>query len=258
MSSSIHPTAILHPGAEIGEGCIIGPYCILGANVRLGPGCRLHSHVVLDGHTTLGSGNEIYPFACLGARSQDLKWQGGITRVEIGDRNTFREYVTVHAATKDGGTTLIGSDNHLLAYTHIAHDCRLGSHIIMSNLAQMAGHVTVEDHAILAGMSAIHQFCRIGRFAMVAACTPVRQDVAPFMLVSGDPAETLKANTVGLERAGFEPEVIRAIGQAYRILFREGLAMPNALARIEGEIPASPEIQHLMAFIRSSERGITK
>ena len=118
MSSSIHPTAILHPGAEIGEGCIIGPYCILGANVRLGPGCRLHSHVVLDGHTTLGSGNEIYPFACLGARSQDLKWQGGITCVEIGDRNTFREYVTVHAATKDGGTTLIGSDNHLLAYTH--------------------------------------------------------------------------------------------------------------------------------------------
>lgn len=258
MPSSIHPTALVSPGAEIGDGCVIGPYCVIGEQVRLGPGCRLHSHVVLEGHTTLGAGNEIYPFACLGGRSQDLKWRGGITRVEIGDNNTIREYVTVHAATADGGATVVGSHNSLLAYTHVAHDCRLGNHIIMSNLAQMAGHVTVEDHAILAGMSAIHQFCRIGRLAMVAACTPVRQDVAPFMLVSGDPAVTVKANTVGLERAGMAPEVIRSLGQAHRIVYRDGLAMPNALARIEAELPASDELRHFTDFIRHSERGITK
>ncbi|MBL9175857.1 MAG: acyl-ACP--UDP-N-acetylglucosamine O-acyltransferase [Verrucomicrobiales bacterium] len=258
MSSSIHPTALISPGAQIGDGCEIGPYCVIGEQVRLGSGCRLHSHVVLEGHTTLGSGNEIYPFACLGGRSQDLKWRGGLTRVEIGDNNTIREYVTVHAATADGGATVVGSNNSLLAYTHVAHDCRLGNHIIMSNLAQMAGHVTVEDHAILAGMSAIHQFCRIGRLAMVAACTPVRQDVAPFMLVSGDPAVTVKANTVGLERAGMAPEVIRSLGQAHRIVYRDGLAMPNALARIEAELPPSDELRHFTEFIRHSERGITK
>lgn len=258
MSTSIHPTAIVHPDAQIGDGCAVGPYCVIGEQVRLGPDCLLHSHVVLEGHTTLGCGNEIYPFACLGGRTQDLKWRGGVTRVEIGDRNTFREYVTVHAATQEGEATVIGSNNHLLAYTHVAHDCRLGNHIIMSNLAQMAGHVTIEDHAILAGMCAIHQFCRIGRLAMVAACTPVRQDVAPFMLVSGDPASTLKTNSVGLERAGLAPEAIRTLGQAYRILYRDGLSMPNALARIESELPSSPELRHLLDFIRASERGITK
>lgn len=258
MATTHHPTAILHPGAEIGDGCEIGPYCIVGAHVRMGPGCRLHAHVVIDGHTVLGARNEVFPFACLGARSQDLKWRGGLTRVEIGDDNTFREYVTVHAATADGGTTVIGSHNHLLAYTHVAHDCRLGNHIVMSNVAQMAGHVTVEDHAILAGMSAIHQFCRIGRLAMVAGCTPVRQDVVPFMLVAGDPAVTVKANTVGLERAGVPPEVIRTLGQAHRIIFRDGLALPNALTRLESELPDSEELRHLIRFLRSSERGITR
>lgn len=258
MAFSLHPSAVVHPGAVLGDDCTVGPYCVIGEHVRLGSGCRLHSHVVLEGHTTLGSGNQIYPFACIGGQSQDLKWRGGITRVEIGDHNTFREYTTVHAATRDGEATIIGSHNNLLAYTHVAHDCRLGNHIIMSNLAQMAGHVIVEDHAILAGMAAIHQFCRIGRLAMVAACTPVRQDVAPFMLVSGDPPSTLKTNSVGLERSGMDPEVIRTLGQACRILFRDGLALPNALTRIEAELPASPELLHLVGFIRSSERGITK
>lgn len=258
MATSIHPTAIIHAGAEIGEGCEIGPYCVIGANVRLGPGNRLHSHVVLDGDTQIGAENEIFPFACIGGRTQDLKWRGGHTRVEIGDRNTFREYVTVHAATADGGATVVGSHNNLLAYTHIAHDCRLGNHIIMSNLSQIAGHVVIEDHAILGGMSAVHQFSRVGRLAMVAACTPVRKDVAPFMLVSGDPAETVKANLVGLERAGLDPETIRNLGQAHRILFRDGLSTPNALTRLEAELPSSPELKHLIDFVKSSERGVTK
>jgi len=258
MATTIHPSAIVHSGAEIGEGCEIGPYCVIGAQVRLGPGNRLQSHVVLDGYTTLGRDNEIFPFACLGGRTQDLKWQGGITRVEIGDHNTLREYVTIHAATSDGGVTVVGSHNNLLAYTHVAHDCQLGNHIIMSNLAQIAGHVVIEDFAILGGMSAIHQFSRVGRLAMVAACTPVRRDVAPFMLVSGDPAETLKANVIGLERAGLDPEVIRVLGQAHRILFREGLSTPNALAKLEAELPSGPELQHLIQFVRTSERGVTK
>lgn len=258
MATSIHPTAIIHSGAQLGEGCEIGPYCVIGANVRLGPGNRLHSHVVLDGDTQIGAENEIFPFACIGGRTQDLKWRGGHTRVEIGDRNTFREYVTIHAATADGGATVVGSHNNLLAYTHIAHDCRLGNHIIMSNLAQIAGHVVIEDHAILGGMSAVHQFSRIGRLAMVAACTPVRKDVAPFMLVSGDPAETMKTNLVGLERAGLDPETIRNLGQAHRILFRDGLSTPNALTRLETELPSSPELRHLIDFVRTSERGVTK
>lgn len=258
MATTIHPTAIIHPGAELGDDCEIGPYCIIGAQVRLGPGNRLHSHVVIEGHTTLGRENEVFPFACLGGRTQDLKWKGGHTRVEIGDRNTLREYVTVHAATGDGAATVVGSHNNLLAYTHIAHDCQLGNHIIMSNLAQIAGHVVIEDHAILGGMSAIHQFSRVGRLAMVAACTPIRRDVAPYMLVSGDPAETVKANVVGLERAGLDAEVIRALGQAHRILFREGLSTPNALTKLEAELPPLPEILHLIQFVRTSERGVTK
>lgn len=258
MASSIHPTAIIHTGAEIGDGCEIGPYCVIGPGVRMGPGNRLHSHVVLDGDTLLGHGNEIFPFACIGGRTQDLKWQGGHTRVEVGDRNTFREYVTIHAATADGCVTRVGSHNNLLAYTHIAHDCRLGDHITMSNLAQIAGHVVIEDHAILGGMSAVHQFSRVGRLAMVAACTPVRRDVAPFMLVSGDPAETMKANLVGLERAGLDPETIRSLGQAHRILFRDGLSVPNAVARLEAELPSSPELRHLIDFVKTSERGVTK
>lgn len=258
MATTLHSTAIVHPGAVLGDDCRIGPYCVIGEHVRMGSGCHLHSHVVIEGHTVLGARNEVYPFACLGARSQDLKWRGGVTRVEIGDDNTFRESVTVHAATGDGDATVIGSHNHLLAYTHVAHDCRLGNHIIMSNLAQMAGHVTVEDHAILAGMSAIHQFCRVGRLAMVAACTPIRQDVAPYMLVSGDPAVTVKANTVGLERAGLGPEVIRTLGQAYRIVYRDGLSLPNAIVRLEAELPPSPELSHFIQFLKSSERGITK
>lgn len=258
MACSIHPTAIIHPGAEIAEDCEIGPYCVVSSQVRLGPGCRLHAQVVIDGHTTLGRENEVFPFACLGTRTQDLKWRGGVTRVEIGDHNTFREYVTVHTATTDGQATVIGSHNNLLAYTHVAHDCQLGNHIIMSNLAQIAGHVVIEDYAILGGMAAIHQFSRVGRLAMVAACTPVRRDVAPFMLVSGDPAETVKANLIGLERAGLDAEVIRSLSQAHRILFRDGLSTPNALAKLEADLPASPELRHLIEFVRTSERGITK
>ena len=256
--ATIHPTALVHPGARIGAGCIIGPYCLVGEHVTLGDRCHLHSHVVIDGHTTLGSDNQVYPFACLGLRTQDLKYKGGLTRTEIGSDNTFREHVTVHSATADGSATRIGSHNNLLAYTHVAHDCQLGHHIIMSNVATLAGHVTVEDHAIIGGLAAIHQFCRIGRHSMIGGCSKVVQDIPPFMIGDGNPAETRALNKVGLERHGFSAESQAALKSAFKILFRQGLTIPNALAKIEAEVARVPEIEHLLAFARASERGLTK
>ena len=253
----IHPTAIIHPRSQIGSGCEIGPYCVIGEHITLGDQCKLHSHVVIDGHTKLGQGNEIFPFASIGLKTQDLKWKGGITRTEIGDHNTFREYVTVHSATSDGDATRIGSNNHILAYSHIAHDCNIGSHIIMSNCATLAGHVMVEDHAVIS-ISAIHQFCRIGKLAMIGGCSKVVQDVPPFMIADGNPAETRTINKVGMERQGISDEAQNALKQAYKILFREGLSIPNALAKIEKELPLLPEILHLVQFVRASERGISK
>jgi UDP-N-acetylglucosamine acyltransferase len=254
----IHSTAAVHPKAEIGEECEIGPYCIVGEHVVLGEGCRLHSHVVIDGHTRLGKDNEIFPFACLGLKTQDLKWKGGITRTEIGENNTFREYVTIHSATGDGEITKIGSHNHVLAYCHIAHNVRLENHIIMSNVATLAGHVLVEDCAVIGGLAAVHQYCRIGKMALIGGCSKVVQDVAPFMLVDGNPAETRTVNKVGMERNGVSEEAQAALRQAYKLLFREGLTNSNALARIESELAVFPEVQHLVRFVRASERGISK
>ena len=254
----IHPTAIVDARARIGTGCEIGPYCVVGPEVILGEGCRLHSHVVIDGHTTLGRDNELFPFACIGLKTQDLKWKGGVTRTQIGDANTFRECVTVHSATGDGETTVIGSHNHFLAYCHLAHNVMLGNHIIMSNYAGLAGHVVVGDHAVLAGYVAVHQFCRIGRMAIIGGCSKVRQDVPPFMLADGNPARVCTINKVGLERNGLPEPTQAALRQAYKILFRDGLNLPNATARIEAELPALPELAHLVEFVRASERGICR
>jgi UDP-N-acetylglucosamine acyltransferase len=253
---SIHPTAVVHAAAHIGEGCFIGPYCVIGEHVQLGERNKLHSHVVLDGHTSLGIGNDIYPFASIGLRTQDMKWSGGVTRVEIGDQNTFREHVTVNSATADGGVTRVGSYNHILAYAHVAHDCTLGDHIVMSNVATLAGHIVVEDFATVGGLAAVHQFCRVGRMSIIGGCSKVVQDVPPFMLVDGNPAETRTVNKVGLERNGVPEETQNALKQAYRMLFREGLTIPNALARMESELPHSAELKHLASFARSSERGL--
>jgi UDP-N-acetylglucosamine acyltransferase len=253
---SIHPTAVVQDGAELGAGCFVGPYCVIGRNVRLGDHNRLHSHVVIDGHTALGSSNEVFPFACIGLKSQDLKWKGGVTRVEIGDGNTFREHVTINSATADGGMTRIGSHNHLLAYAHVAHDCTLGDHIVMSNVATLAGHIVVEDFANVGGLAAVHQFCRIGRMAIIGGCSKVVQDVLPYMLVDGNPAESRTINKVGLERNGVAEETQNALKHAYRLLFREGLTIPNALGRMEAELPESAELKHLIEFARRSERGL--
>jgi UDP-N-acetylglucosamine acyltransferase len=206
----------------------------------------------------LGKGNIVFPFASLGLQTQDLKYKGGRTRTEIGDNNTFRESVTVNSATGDGEATTVGSDNHILAYSHIAHNVTLGNNIIMSNVATLAGHVTVGDHAVIGGLAAIHQFCRIGRMSIIGGCSKVVQDVAPYMLVDGNPGETRTINKIGMERNGISEESQAALRQAYKILFREGLTVPNALLKIEGELPPLPEIQELVSFVRSSERGVTK
>jgi len=254
----IHSTAIIHPQARLGSGCEIGPYCIIGEHVTLGDNCRLHSHVVIDGHTKLGRENEIFPFAAIGMKTQDLKWKGGTPRLEIGDHNVFREGVTIHCATNDGDATIIGSNNLLIIYAHVAHDCRLGNGIIMSGYAGLAGHVIVEDFAVFAGYVAVHQFCRIGKLSMIGGCSKIVQDVPPFMIVDGNPGETRTINKVGLERHGLSEETQNALRQAYKILFREGLTIPNALAKIESELPKLPEIQYLASFVRASERGISK
>jgi UDP-N-acetylglucosamine acyltransferase len=254
----IHQTAVIHPNAKIGAGCHIGPYCIIGENVEIGEKCQLHSHVVIDGHTRLGRNNEVFPFASIGLKTQDLKWKGGLTRTEIGDDNVFREYVTIHSATAEGETTSVGSKNHILAYCHLAHNVHLGNNVVMSNVATLAGHVTVEDHAVIGGLAAIHQFCRIGKMSIIGGCSKVVQDVPPFMLVDGNPAETRTINKVGLERNQVSEEVQNALRQAYKILFREGLTISNALTRIEADLPQLPEVRHLVHFARTSSRGISK
>jgi UDP-N-acetylglucosamine acyltransferase len=254
----IHPSAVIHPKSEIGADCVIGPFCVIGEHVTLGRGCKLHSHVVIDGHTRLGEGNQIYPFASIGLQTQDLKWKGGATYTKIGGHNTFREYVTIHSATGDGNATTIGCHNNLLAYSHVAHDVTIGNYVIMSNVATLGGHVAVEDHVVVSGLAAVHQFCRLGKMAIVGGCSKVVQDVPPFMLADGNPAETRTVNKVGMERNGVSEEAQTVIRQAFKILFREGLTIPNAVARIEKELPMCPELQHLLNFVKTSGRGISK
>ena len=254
----IHPTAIIHPKAQIGSGCEIGPYCVIGEHVTLGDNCKLYAHVVVDGYTVFGQRNEIFPFAAIGLKTQDLKWKGGVTHLRIGDDNVFREGVTIHSATKAGEATVVGSHNLLLTHVHIAHDCRLGNHIIMSGFAGLAGHVVVEDYATLGGYTAVHQFCRIGTLSMTGGCSRIPQDVAPFIIVEGNPAAARAINKIGLERAGLSEAAQTALRTAYKIIFREEVMASQALARVEAELSAFPEVKHLVEFIRSSERGICK
>jgi len=256
--TTIHPTALVNPKAQIGAGCNIGPYCVIGPEVVLGARCVLHSHVVVDGNTVLGEGNEIYPFAAIGLKTQDLKWKGGTTCTRVGDFNTIREHVTIHSATGDGECTTVGSRNNLLAGSHVAHNVVMGNNVIVSNVGTIAGHVIVEDFAIIGGVAAIHQFCRVGRMSIIGGCSKVVQDVPPFMMVDGNPAETRTINKIGLERNGVSEEAQAALRLAHKILFREGLTIPNALAKIDSNLPKLPEVQHLVEFVRTSKRGISR
>jgi len=253
---AVHRSAVIHKKAKIGRGCEIGPYCVIGEHVALGEKCKLHSHVIIEGHTKIGKGNEIFPFCTIGLKSQDLKWNGGITRTEIGDNNVIREYNNINSATGDGEVTRIGSNNHILCFNHIGHNCVLGDHIIMAEAA-VAGHVLIEDYARIS-TCAIHQFCRIGKMSMIGGCSKIVQDVPPFFLADGNPSEIRTINKFALERGGVSDESQAALRAAYKIIYREGLTIPNALAKIEKKLPQTPEILHLVKFIRESERGIGK
>lgn len=256
--SEIHVSAIIAPGAEIGNDVTIGPYCTIGEHVKIGDGSKLKSHVVVEGNTTIGQKCEIFPFACIGTQTQDLKFKGAETYVEIGDSTTLREYVTVNSGTNAGEVTRVGSSCHVMAYCHVAHACTVGNGVIMANCATLAGEVVVEDQAILGGMVGVHQFVRIGRLAIVGGCTKVTQDCMPYMTIDGNPAKTHGLNRIGLERRGVDAEVQKRLKQAHKILCRQDLSTRQALDRIGDEIEACVEVDYLVSFVRSSQRGCIK
>lgn len=256
--TEIHPTAVIAPEAKIGTDCVIGPYCVIGKNVELGDRCRLHSHVVIDGYTTLGTDNEIFPFASLGMKSQDLKWRGGITYTRIGNRNTLREAVTVNSGTGEGEVTQIGDNNLIMAYCHVAHNCCLGNHIIISNGLAMAGHVTVEDYAVISGLVTVHQFVRIGTMAIIGGSSKATQDVPPYVMADGNPVRPRGLNKVGLTRRGVSAEAQLQLKRAYKLFFRSGMALDNSIKELESQGPLLPEAQHLVDFIKNSPRGVCR
>lgn len=256
----IHPTAIVSPKAELGRDVRIGPYCIVGPGVVLGDECVLHSHVILDGPSTFGRGNEFFPFAAIGGKTQDLKYIGEPTSLEVGDHNVFRENSTVHRGTHESLPTRIGSHNLFLCYSHVAHDCQVGNHIILSNNGTLGGHITVDDHAIVSGLAAVHQFCRIGQHSIIGGCAKVVQDVPPFMIVDGNPAATRGLNLVGLQRRGFPEDDIRALKAAYKKLFlKKDGNLATALSSLKATHAAdTPQVAHLIHFIENSQRGVTR
>lgn len=258
MGNKIHSTAIIEPGAQLGAEVEIGAYAYVGADVVLGDRTRLHHHATVEGNTVMGAQCEVFPYACIGGKTQDLKYRGGNPGVRIGDRNVFREYASVHAATGAGLMTTVGSDNHVLAYCHIAHDCVVGSHIIMSNYAGLAGHVTVEDHVIVGAYGGVHQFCRLGAYSMLSACSKLVLDLPPYCIVDGNPSTVRSFNKVGLERNGFTAEQLGRVKTVYRILFRDGLNRTQALEKLSAHAEAgSPEFQRMIVFAQKSERGLT-
>lgn len=254
----IHPTAIIDPTARIGDDTEIGAYCVIGAEVTIGQGCSFANHVTVAGPTTIGDGNRFFPYSSIGHRSQDLKYENEPTYLEIGNNNSFREFCTINRGTAPGAKTVIGDHNNFLAYSHVAHDCTVGNHVIFSNNGTLAGHVIVEDHAVIGGLSGVHQFCRVGRHAILGGCTKIVQDVPPFMIADGNPAEVRGINQVGLERRGFSPEEIRSLREAYRLLWRTELNVKQACAAIRDQLPINPHLAHLLEFIETSKRGIVR
>ncbi len=254
----IHPTAIVHPDAELGEGVEVGPYSIIAGTVKIGERTRIGPRVTIEGHTVLGEDCEIFTGAVIGSVTQDKKYDGGTSYLRIGNRNKIREYVTINPGTKDGTETALGDDNLIMAYAHVAHDCVIGNKAILANAATLAGHVTIGDRAIIGGLSAVHQFVRIGTLAIVGGCSKVVQDVPPFMMADGHPAKVYGLNSLGLDRAGISKEDKNLLKKAYKFLFRSGLSVKNAVAKIQGEITHTPSIGTLLEFLKHTERGISR
>jgi len=256
----IHPSAVVDAAAKIPESCIIGPFCHVGPEVEMGEHCELISHVVLQGPTRMGSHNRIYPFASVGMGPQDLSFKNEPTRLEIGDHNQIREFVTVHRGTvKGGGVTTIGSNTLIMAYTHIAHDCHIGDWVIMANAATLAGHVTVEDYAVVGALCPVHQFVRIGKHSYIGGGTTITQDVLPFSKTSAvRDVHAFGANSVGLQRRGFSPERVRKIQRAFRLLVASKLNTSQAIARLRSEGDLGEDVEELICFVEKSERGVLK
>jgi UDP-N-acetylglucosamine acyltransferase len=257
--AQVHPTAVVHPGARLHETVEVGPYSVIGEKVTIGAGTRVGPHVVIEGRTTVGERNRIFPFAAVGGAPQDLKYAGEDTELIIGDGNTIRESATLNIGTAGGGgVTRVGSNNLFMAYSHVAHDCVVGNGCVVANSVALAGHVYVEDFVILGGLSAVHQFTRLGKHAFIAGGSMVTMDVPPYCTAQGDRAELAGLNVVGLQRHGFSEEQIGRIKEAYKVLFRSKLVLAEAVARLKAELGGHPEIDYLVDFVNQSKRGLTR
>ena len=255
----IHPTAIISPDAQLEEGVEIGPYSIIRADVKIGKNTIIGPHTIIDNYTHIGEGCNIFQFCSIGAPPQDLKFGGEKTRVVIGNFNTIREFVTINRATSaDIGMTIIGENNLLMAYVHIAHNCKLDNNIVMVNAASLAGHVHIEDHAIIGGLTGIHQFCRIGAHCIIGGASAVSKDVPPYTIAQGNHAKLFGLNLIGLKRRNFSEKSIKAIAEAYRIIFRSQLLLDAAIKKAEAEVEDLPEVRNFIKFIKESERGVCR
>ena len=255
----IHPTAVVHPGAQLAEDVEVGPYSIIGEHTIIGKGTVIGPHVVIEGRTSIGENCKIFQFAAIGAPPQSFKYRGEDTRIVIGDRNVIREFVTIHKGTIDGnGQTLIGNDNLIMAYSHNAHDCRLGNGVIMANAATLAGHIEIENSSIIGGLAAIHQYVRIGCYSILGGASAVPMDIPPYVCASGNRARLYGLNIVGLKRHGFSPETIRKLKKVYRIFFRSVCSVKEAVAQVKKEGLKGPEVEHFVSFILNSKRGICR
>ncbi len=259
MSFFKHESAIVHSGAQIGNECRIGPACTVGADAELGDGVRLDSHVVVDGHTVIGEETHVFPFVSIGLAPQDLKYDGEPTKTEIGRRNNIREFVTIHRGTTGGGgLTKIGDDNLLMAQAHVAHDCQIGSGVVMANAATLAGHVEIADRASIGAYSGVHQYCRIGFEAFVGGYSVVVKDAMPFATIQGNHAKCFGLNAVGMKRRGYPKETIEKLGHAFHLLLSAKLNTTQAVAKIRGEIVGCKEVDMLLEFIGNAKRGVVK
>jgi len=259
LESEVHPTAVVAAGAQLGHGVRIGPYAVVGADVVLGDGVDVGPHAVIDGHTAIGRGTRVFNFASVGLDPQDVHYRGEPTRVEIGEGCHIREFVSIHRGTESGGgLTRVGDGCMIMAYSHVAHDCRVGDKVVMANGATLAGHVEIQDHAVIGGLTAIHQFARIGRNAFIGGASAVSMDVVPFLSAAGNRARVSGVNVVGLRRGGFSEEAIASVRQAHRIVFRSNLRLEQALEELERKFSSVPEVQCMLEFLQTGQRGFCR
>ncbi|WDE98395.1 acyl-ACP--UDP-N-acetylglucosamine O-acyltransferase [Lentisphaera profundi] len=259
MASDIHPQAFVHPDAKIGDNCKIGPFCTISENAVIGDNCYLQSHVVIDGNTKIGDNCKIYAFASIGSQSQDLKFkEGNVTYTEVGDNTIIREYVTIHSGTDDGTITKVGSNCALLALSHVGHNTIVGDHVVLSHNATLAGHVIVDDHVVISGLSAIHQFCKVGKNSFVAGMARVVQDVLPYTICEGSPGGCRIINKIGMERSGYDKEDVRAALEAYKIIFKRKLTLDQAVEQLNEMKSDKSVIKNIVEFCKNSERGLAR